>query len=770
MDRSTAMWSLRVFAVLVTLTLAPLESAQAARSIDSVTLDPPIVVAGTPTEVRVKALIEDDTLLPGGAVLQRLNDNGTVTSLGVMHDDAVNGDQVAGDRIFTFRLSVNQAVPGILRLRVSAVFRGLARRIFSPEIDLTIGVPVAPNQGITILGGGGTSFTIQPQTVNVPVLAGASTTPLERILAPTGNLGLATAISIVFQPTDQTGLFAGPTQPLSLAVPASSDTAEGTEFIVAQQRLVDTPQGTLVPQLVATATAVATGGAITTTSGPLAGIQAGGTFAVVKATGSGFVTGVVSSAAGPEAGVIVSSNTNPLVALTDGDGRYTLFVSGGPFTVTAFHPLKTLTGSASGTIENHNDTVQADISVAAPAAPPPPTRAGIRNGGFERCNLTGWQTSGSVSIVEQFGPTSTGVVIRPTEGKCMADLSTGAGAGSNLRQTFIVPAGVRGLSVDFNFISDEFDEWVGSVFSDTFQAIVITPTGQRVLASVQVNDYVDNTGGFTNIGNCTLPDGDDTCAQTGWRTAVVDLSPFAGLATPVTVELVFAVTNAGDTYNPTHVLIDNIRFGTVWVDAKIMSGANADAARVARDIAFATEVLSQVGLNVRLRNLTTIADPGGLLDLDTTWSVAPGTCPQPFQVNGVMPAEIVQLMGLARSGTPSDVNVYYVRAATRPVNGVTTVVRIAGYSINPDEYCNAVEPFLNSGLIITNLGNTATVPVLAHELGHLLISPEGFANALEHAVADTANIMVPVNPSATGTLSRIQSVDLGRINSPFVVQ
>lgn len=774
MDRSTPMRARHWLLIPVVLLLIPASVAGAAQAIDSVTLDPPTVIAGTPTDVRVKARITDPTLLPGSAVLQRLNDNGTVSVLGVLHDDGLNGDEVGGDSTFTFRVNVNQASPGTLHFRVSAAFRGLARRVLSPEINLTIGVPVAPSQGITIRGAGSTDLTIQPNTVDVPVLAGASTAPTQTIKAPTGNLNLAVALNIVFQPADQSGAFVGPSEPLTVSVPAPAGTADGTDFIVAQQRLVDTPQGTLVPQLLATATAVAANGVISTTQGPLAGIQNGGAFAVVQASGSGFATGVVSSAAGPEAGVIVSNNTNPLVAITDGNGRYTLFVSGGPFTLNAFHPLKSLTGSGSGTVVNHNDTVQVDIAVTALATPPPPTRPGVRNGGFERCDLTGWQTTGAVSIIQQFGPTSTGVVIRPTEGRCMADVNTGAGAvngvGSNLKQTFIVPAGVRSLSVDYNFISDEFDEWVGSVFTDAFQAVVTTPTGQKILASVQVNDSIGNPGSFTNIGNCTFPNGDDTCAQTGWRTAQVDLSQFAGLNAPVTVDLVFAVTNAGDTYNPTHVLVDNIRFGTVWVDAKIMIGATADAARVARDVASATEVLSQAGLNVRLRGVTTIPDPGGLLDIDTTWSVAPGTCPLPGQVNGIVPAEISQLMGLSRSTTDSDVNVYYVRDATRIINGVLKTVAIAGYAINPDEYCNAVLPFVNAGLILTNRANNSSLGILAHELGHLLISPEGFASALEHGVSDSSNLMVPVNPQATGTMSVFQSTDIGRVNSLFVLQ
>ena len=111
----------------------------------------------------------------------------------------------------------------------------------------------------------------------------------------------------------------------------------------------------------------------------------------------------------------------------------------------------------------------------------------------------------------------------------------------------------------------------------------------------------------------------------------------------------------------------------------------------------------------------------------------------------------VQFHGVAWGWRAQSVN-----AATRPVNGVPTVVRISGYAINPDEYCTSIQSLVNSGLILTNLANSPSLGVLAHELGHMLISPEGYANALEHGVADTSNIMVPVNAPAAGTMNRSQ--------------
>lgn len=238
---------------------------------------------------------------------------------------------------------------------------------------------------------------------------------------------------------------------------------------------------------------------------------------------------------------MVSNDTNTTVDVTDTDGRYSLFVSGGtggigPFTITAFHPFRGSMGSASGTIQTHGVPISNVDITLVPLAAPPVTRDGVRNGGFELCtqpdadghgNLTGtWGFTGAARAVPQFGPTSTGVTILPTEGRCMVDFNTGPGAvanvGSALKQRFIVPAGVTRLKVDFNFVSEEFPEFVGSQFNDAFRALVTTPNGQTEFAAVQVNDFAGNPGGFTPIGDCGFPGGDATCGQTGWRTGIVD--------------------------------------------------------------------------------------------------------------------------------------------------------------------------------------------------------------------------------------------------------
>ena len=135
--------------------------------------------------------------------------------------------------------------------------------------------------------------------------------------------------------------------------------------------------------------------------------------------------------------------------------------------------------TANGSIAVSGATATVNIGLTAPALSTP-VLDGIRNGGFERGDLSSWSLAGAAVVRQQLGPTSTGVVIRPTEGQWMVGISTGAGAvgsiGSSIRQRFLVPSGVRTLRLDFNFVSEEFPEFVGTIFDDSFRAIAETST------------------------------------------------------------------------------------------------------------------------------------------------------------------------------------------------------------------------------------------------------------------------------------------------------
>ncbi len=628
------------------------------------------------------------------------------------------------------------------------------------ELRLSPRTPVPAGTGATVTGPGGTSVTIQPNSIPYDVFVDIKPVSASAVEAPLGALEFVGAVEVTFEPVaGEASSLLPPSAPLSLAIPAPSGLTT-SKFVVGQQLLVDaidqeTPG--LSQRLMATDTASLSGGQIVTEANVFPGVFGGGLFVFVANHGSGFARGVVSDRKGPRAGVVVSNNTNTLVSLTGSGGSYTLYINGGPFTVTGFDPLKGSSGTGAGNIAVSGSTVPADIALT-PLSTPPVTRDGIRNGGFERGDLSGWSTVGSAEVKDEFN--SSLETIAPTEGGWMADVNTGSdavgGVGSGLKQKFIVPAGARTLTFDFNFISEEFPEFVGTPFDDSFRAVITTSTNQIIFAEVSVNQ----SGGYDMIGDCGFPGGDETCGATGWQPGSVDLSAYAGTNTPITVELLFSAIDAGDNIYDTHVLIDNIRFSTVWIDAKIGLTAMADRERIEDEIFSANEILSQAGINLQLTDARVIGGVSALVpDITFKKECRLGVCKY------VPTADITSLLSQSRSSTATDVNVYYVSRLLQKGQ----VSGDAGLAVGPDDY-HDLDVLTNSGVILADVHGTC-VPgghALAHELGHLLISPQNSEDLLEHK-AGLMNFMGGNCTSPTqGIISRRQSANINRIGAPLL--
>ena len=766
-------------------------SSWALPAVQQVTASPEQVELNQTSLVKITAKIANASeILVGAFGLERIDAQGKVQIIGVLNDLGILGDATKNDAIQTVIEPFREKQTGPINLRVAGiVFLKTAPkvpvRIASSVFTLNAGAALPTGGAATVPGQGGTVLTVKPGTFTAPMLVGISPVPLAQVTADKGNFSLVSAVNILAQPVGYTGSLGPAEVPLEISVPLPAGVTD-TQFIIGEQVLIDSIDGTpgLKSKFFPRAMAAVVGGNIVTQPSPLKGIQQGGIHAVLGALGSAVVSGTVLDAGNtPVAGVVVSNNTNTTVDVTDANGNYSLFVSGGaggvgPFTITAFHPLRGSSGSTAGTIVTHGVPINNVDITLLPLVSPIVTRDGIRNGGFEACarpnldghgNLLGtWSFTGAAQAVTQLGPTSTNVVILPTEGKCMVDFNTGPGAvanvGSALKQSFIVPAGATSLKVDFNFVSEEFPEFVGTQFNDSFRALITTPNGQTQFAGVEVN-----TATFTGIGDCGFPDGDDTCGQTGWLTGTVDLSPFAGTGQAITVELLFSADDRGDNIYDTHVLVDNIRFGTVWVDAKILDGANANLAGIEEDIRLATEILSQAGLNVRLRSVQTLGvnTPGytaALLDTNLDYVDGGQACTNPAQRDGHRTQEEITLLGLLRSATATDINLYYSRSATR-----TDGALLSGYAIGPDEYCHEVTITTNSGLLLMDRRLLINNPgVLGHEIGHLLISPDAAGSSLEHGAGST-NFMNATGTLATAIVNRNQSSVLIRANAPLVL-
>jgi hypothetical protein len=105
-------------------------------TIEIVSATPTTAAVGTPTEISVRASINDPSLIVGSVTLLQLNPDGTTTFLGVLHDDGLNGDAYAGDLIFTLNVTLSTPTASQIRLQVSAAFKGVLQRVKSPVVRI----------------------------------------------------------------------------------------------------------------------------------------------------------------------------------------------------------------------------------------------------------------------------------------------------------------------------------------------------------------------------------------------------------------------------------------------------------------------------------------------------------------------------------------------------------------------------------------------------------------------------------------------------------
>lgn len=179
---------------------------------------------------------------------------------------------------------------------------------------------------------------------------------------------------------------------------------------------------------------------------------------------------------------------------------------------------------------------------------------GLRNGSFEIDNLSGWQTAGDASAIPDLGPLSA------PEGEEMAFIST-AESNSSISQSFFVPHNADTLTFEYNVISEEPSEYVGSQYDDQFDVLLnpaptnSDPNPQSITVAIETI----NTSTWLPISGINFPGGDDTVFETGWQSVSFDLTPYQGRE----VELLFRTFDQGDAIYDTAALIDNMLITTI---------------------------------------------------------------------------------------------------------------------------------------------------------------------------------------------------------------
>ncbi len=173
------------------------------------------------------------------------------------------------------------------------------------------------------------------------------------------------------------------------------------------------------------------------------------------------------------------------------------------------------------------------------------------NGDFEEGNLNGWNVVGDGRIITQLG------YITPYEGSFMGVISTGLGftveVGS-MTQEFCLNDTITTLSLNWNFMSEEFLEYVGSQFQDYFKITIIDDAGNENVLFYKTIDIINAEYALTLLSPAIVFDQGDVYG-TGWQWNSFDISAYAGQH----ITLVLSSGDVGDSIYDTVILLDDIK-------------------------------------------------------------------------------------------------------------------------------------------------------------------------------------------------------------------
>jgi hypothetical protein len=188
------------------------------------------------------------------------------------------------------------------------------------------------------------------------------------------------------------------------------------------------------------------------------------------------------------------------------------------------------------------------------------TNADLINPSWETGDRTGWQVTGDGRVISKLGITV------PVEGKFMAIISTGLGYTPQVGeyfQTFCIPPDKIEMCFYWKYYSEEFKEWCGSVYQDTFEATLESDDGMVTCVDASVDDLCppQECSGCGALYDGLIPadvifDQGDVW-MTYWRKACCNIMALAGAGS---VDLRFFSTDKGDSIYDTAILIDAIKF------------------------------------------------------------------------------------------------------------------------------------------------------------------------------------------------------------------
>jgi len=231
-----------------------------------------------------------------------------------------------------------------------------------------------------------------------------------------------------------------------------------------------------------------------------------------------------------------SEYVNGAFATTQGTNFFKEFITNGKKTGDAFVPGQT-DGKAFFQMLGANDLLSPAVD--------------LQNGGFEDGTLGAWSAVGDGRVITQLGNWT------PTEGNYMGIVSSGLGfttSSGQVSQNVCIAPDVTKIEFNWNFSSEEFKEYCGSIFQDFFRVDLVPSSGsQLTVLNVKVDDLCSSV---FKVGY-SFDRGD--VYSTGWRSTSADISAFANANKNKSVTIKISVGDVGDSIYDTAVLIDDIK-------------------------------------------------------------------------------------------------------------------------------------------------------------------------------------------------------------------
>jgi len=186
------------------------------------------------------------------------------------------------------------------------------------------------------------------------------------------------------------------------------------------------------------------------------------------------------------------------------------------------------------------------------------------NGNFELGNMDGWTVEGDGRVISKL------VTVNPTSGSYMGIISTGLGYTTSagiIFQSFRIDENQSSLIFSWNFLSEEFLEYIGSSYQDLFQVSIKLKDGSEDILLQKTVDWIAADFGASNGDPPVQGSLIDATAQgisfdqggvfmTDWQLDYTyDVSIYRGQV----VTLILQAWDVGDSIYDTAITLDDIK-------------------------------------------------------------------------------------------------------------------------------------------------------------------------------------------------------------------